>query len=73
MNDRLRRAQPSRLTAEPGTLEFLGQLLEIAKGPDHPMDKALTRVRLKQIGETEAVRSSPQAESNDMDGMDNVH
>jgi hypothetical protein len=45
-----------RLTAEPKTLEFLRQLLEIAKEADHPMDKALTRVLAKQIGETEAVR-----------------
>jgi hypothetical protein len=51
-----------RLTAEPGTLEFLRQLLEIAQDSDHPMDKALTRVLAKQIGKTEAVRlSSPQA------------
>jgi len=42
-----------RLTAEPGTLEFLRQLLEIAQESDHPMDKALTRVLSKQIGETE--------------------
>lgn len=42
-----------RLTAEPGTVEFLKQLLEIAQESDHPMDKALTRVLSKQIGETE--------------------
>jgi hypothetical protein len=54
-----------RLTAEPGTLEFLRQLLEIARESDHPMDKALTRVLSKQIGEAEAVRSSPQAEGGD--------
>lgn len=53
-----------RLTAEPGTLEFLRQLLEIAQESDHPMDKALTRVLSKQIGETEAVRL-PQAEGGD--------
>jgi len=54
-----------RLTAEPGTLEFLRQLLEIAQESDHPMDKALTRVLSKQIGETEAVRSLPQVEGDD--------
>ena len=55
-----------RLTAEPGTLEFLRQLLEIAQESDHPMDKALTRVLSKQIGEAEAVRQSlPQAEGSD--------
>jgi hypothetical protein len=42
-----------RLTAEPGTLEFLRQLLEIAQESDHPMDKTLTLVLSKQIGETE--------------------
>lgn len=47
-----------RLTAEPGTLEFLRQLLEIAKESDHPMDKALTRVLSQQIGEAEMVRQS---------------
>lgn len=51
MNDRLRRAQSSRLTAEPGTLDFLRQLLEIAQESDHPMDKALTKVLSKQMGE----------------------
>jgi hypothetical protein len=40
-----------RLTAEPGTLEFLRQLLEIAQESDHPMDKALARVLSRQIGE----------------------
>ena len=54
-----------RLTAEPGTLEFLRQLLEIAQESDHPMDKALTRVLSKQIGEAEAVRNSLQAEDSD--------
>lgn len=43
-----------RLTADPGTPEFLRQLLEIAQESDHPMDKALARVLSKQIGETEA-------------------
>jgi len=38
-----------RLTAEPGTLEFLRQLLEIAKESDHPMDKALTKVLSKAV------------------------
>ena len=42
-----------RLTAEPGTLEFLRQLLEIAQESDHPMDKALTKVLSRQIGEAE--------------------
>jgi hypothetical protein len=62
-----------RLTAEPGTLEFLRQLLEIAQESDHPMDKALTKVLSKQIGDTEAVGSSPQAEDSDMGGLDNAH
>jgi hypothetical protein len=44
-----------RLTAEPGTLDFLRQLLEIAQESDHPMDKALTKVLSKQIEETEAI------------------
>jgi hypothetical protein len=52
-----------RLTAEPGTLEFLRQLLEIAQGSDHPMDKALTKVLSRQIRETETVRNSPQEDS----------
>ena len=47
-----------RLTAEPGTLEFLRQLLEIAQESDHPMDKALAKVLAKQIGEAEVVRQS---------------
>ena len=42
-----------RLTAEPGTLEFLRQLSEIAQESDHPIDKVLTKVLSKQIGETE--------------------
>ena len=62
-----------RLTAEPGTLEFLRQLLEIAQESDHPMDKALTKVLSKQIGGTEAIQSSPRAEGSDMGGLDNAH
>jgi hypothetical protein len=55
-----------RLTAEPGTLEFLRQLLEIARESGHPIDKALTKVLSKQIGETEGARqSSPQAKGGD--------
>ena len=54
-----------RLTAEPGTLEFLRQLLEIAQESDHPVDKALTKVLSKQIGETEVLHSSPQEEGGD--------
>jgi hypothetical protein len=54
-----------RLTAEPGTLEFLRQLLEIAQESDHPMDKALAKVLSKQIRKTETVRSLPQAEDSD--------
>jgi hypothetical protein len=54
-----------RLTAEPGTLEFLRQLLEIAQESDHPMDKALTKVLSRQIRETETVRNSSQAEDSD--------
>lgn len=45
-----------RLTAEPGTPEFLRQLLEIAQKSDHPMDKALTKVLSRQVGEVEAIR-----------------
>jgi len=59
-----------RLTAEPGTLEFLRQLLEIAQHSDHPMDKALTRILSKQIGETEAAEVE---ESSEMGGLDNAH
>jgi hypothetical protein len=44
-----------RLTEEPGTLDFLRQLLEIAQESDHPMDKALTKVLSKQIEEAEAI------------------
>ena len=51
-----------RLTAEPGTLEFLRQLLEIAQKSDHPMDKALTKVLVKQIGESETVRPFDRAQ-----------
>jgi len=40
-----------RLTAEPGTPEFLRQLLDIAQGSDHPIDKKLTKVLSKKIGE----------------------
>jgi hypothetical protein len=54
-----------RLTEEPGTLEFLRQLLEIARGSDHPMDKALTRILSKQIGEAETARISPQDKGGD--------
>jgi hypothetical protein len=54
-----------QLTADLGTLEFLRQLLEIAQGSDHPMDKALTKVLSRQIMETETVRNSPQAEDSD--------
>jgi hypothetical protein len=43
-----------RLTAEPDSIEFLRQLLEISQESDHPMDKALTRVIPKQIGKAEA-------------------
>jgi hypothetical protein len=52
-----------RLTAEPGTLEFLRQLLEIAQQSDHPMDKALTKVLSKQIGETEAAKVEESSDS----------
>jgi hypothetical protein len=52
-----------RLTADPGTPEFLRQLLKIAKESDHPMDKALTRVLSKQIEETEVVRPPSGAQS----------
>jgi len=62
-----------RLTAEPGTPEFLRQLLDIAQESDHPMDKALTKVLSKQIEETEAVERSPQAEDSDIDGLGNAH
>jgi hypothetical protein len=55
----------NRLTAEPGTLEFLRQLLAIAQESDHPMDKSLTKVLSRQIGETQAVQSLSQAEGDD--------
>jgi hypothetical protein len=45
-----------RLTAEPGTLEFLRQLEAIAVESDHPMDRALARVLSKHIKEEESVR-----------------
>ena len=54
-----------RLTAEPGTAEFLRQLLKIAQESDHPMDKALTKVLSKQIGEEKA------AEAEAEEGSDN--
>jgi len=41
----------NQLTAEPGTIEFLRQLLEIASGSDHPVDKALTIILSRKIGE----------------------
>jgi hypothetical protein len=46
-----------RLTAEPGTPEFYEELLKIAQGSDHPMDKALTKVLLRRIEETEAIEA----------------
>lgn len=64
-----RSACAGRLTAKPGTLEFLKQLLEIAQESDHPMDKALTRVLSRQIGEIEARSSSPQAEGDEDNGF----
>lgn len=42
-----------KLTAEPGSPEFLKQLLKLAESSDHPMDKALAKV-LKQKLEEEA-------------------
>jgi hypothetical protein len=51
-----------RLTAEPGTTEFLRQLLEIAQESDHPMDKALTAVLSKDIAEAEAQQPQVGAE-----------
>jgi hypothetical protein len=59
-----------RLTAEPGTLEFLRQLLEIAQESDHPMDKALTKVLSKQIRETEAAEVGKAA---NISRMGNAH
>ena len=52
-----------RLTAEPGTLEFLRQLLEIAQKSDHPMDKALTRVLSKQIKEDEVAEAEEDSDN----------
>lgn len=43
-----------QLTAKPGTPEFLRQLLEIAQGSDHPVDRAIAKVLLKQLEEDEA-------------------
>lgn len=40
-----------RLTAEPGTTEFLKQLLAIAEGSDHPIDVRLAVILQKQIDE----------------------
>jgi len=40
-----------RLTAEPGTIEFKRQLLEIARASSHPIDKALVKALSKEIGE----------------------
>ena len=57
-----------RLTAEPGTVEFLRQLLEIAQESDHPMDKALTRVLSKQIGETEMAEVEDGSDDNGQAG-----
>lgn len=48
----------SRLTAEPGTLEFSWQLLEIARESGHPIDKALTKVLSKQIGEAGVIEEA---------------
>lgn len=39
------------LTAEPGTLEFLEQLLAIAKTSNHPNDRALVGVLERRIAE----------------------
>jgi len=41
------------LTAEPGSVEFLRQLLAVAEDSQHPMDKAATRVLERMIAERE--------------------
>ena len=51
----------NKLTAGPGSLEFLIELYEIARQSTHPMDKALTTVLEKQIGETEALAGGVEA------------
>jgi hypothetical protein len=61
-----------RLTAEPGTLEFLRQLLEIAQKSDHPMDKALAKVLARQIQETEAKATASKTGIKSLGGGDNV-
>jgi len=43
-----------RLTEEPGILEFLKQLLEIAKESDHPMDRMAVEGAEALIAEKEA-------------------
>lgn len=40
-----------RLMADPGTVEFWRQLLEIARQSDHPMDRALVKVLTRHIEE----------------------
>lgn len=45
------------LTAEPGSLEFYQQLLAIAEGSGHPMDKALVPVLSETIESLEAKAS----------------
>lgn len=50
----------TKLTAEPGTRQFMEQLLAIAQESDHPMDKALTRVISRQL--EEAPPASPEVQ-----------
>jgi hypothetical protein len=52
MSDRLRET-------EPGTPEWYGELLAIAQGSDHPIDKALTKILPKKVGEAEALEEEP--------------
>jgi hypothetical protein len=50
-----------RLTAKPGTMEFLRQLRDIAAGSDHAMDKAILRALDKQIKEAEGESTATEA------------
>ena len=61
-----------RLTAEPGTLEFLRQLLEIARESGHPIDKALTKVLSKQIGRQEVEDAACDATWTRIEEVENV-
>jgi len=42
-----------RLTAKPGTPEFWRQMLAIAQGSEHPMDKALVPILKRELAEAD--------------------